>query len=98
MNTDNPILTSTTRSWDDLGRRVEMDRHELHCDFRLFELDYCGEKPDWIVEGFVKWDGCSNWMTNPSCMQHFCGREQILTFGETLGRCYDWTKEFFPDL
>ena len=30
----------------------------------------------WVWGGYVKWDGCSNWQTNPDCMAHFCGPNQ----------------------
>lgn len=27
--------------------------------------------------GYVKWDGCVNWSTTDTCMEHFCGAEGL---------------------
>lgn len=29
------------------------------------------------IDGGLKWDGCINWQTNPSCMMHGCGPGHI---------------------
>lgn len=54
------------------------------------------------LEGSVKWDGCSNWDFHPGdkgvmegtdnqlrFMKHFCEREQMVQWGELLGRLWD---------
>ena len=57
---------------------------------------------DVFLEGYVKWDGCSNWDFHPSdkgvaedgksqCrhMHHFCDREGLVNVGMLLSRIYD---------
>lgn len=38
------------------------------------------------VSGFVKWDGCINFNTNPSCATHFCGLEDLRQFADDIIR------------
>jgi len=50
-----------------------------------------GEK---FIEGFIKWDGCSNWSFHTEdCMAHFCGRKDATSIGRLLDRLFDITKE-----
>lgn len=48
----------------------------------------------WDMDGFVKWDGCSNW-SMPSGYTHFCDRDQIMAFSEFLASLYDHAKDIF---
>jgi hypothetical protein len=34
-------------------------------------------KADWEIDGYLKWDGCINWQTNPHVMYHGCSPEMI---------------------
>ena len=45
-----------------------------------------------ILRGYVKWDGCTNWETAKGRMVHCCYREEIASFGDILGQCYDLGK------
>lgn len=57
-----------------------------------------GDKPTYL-NGFVKWDGCSNWMLDrqsDDCMFHACSREDLTRIGEVMARCWDWGKEIIP--
>lgn len=52
-----------------------------------------------FLHGFVKWDGCSNWMFNENerdTMLHGCSRTDLTNLGEVMARCWDWTKELLP--
>jgi hypothetical protein len=51
------------------------------------------------VEGFVRWDGCSNFdfMPDSATMTHFCGKTAAVNLGVMLGRVYDAAKGLIPD-
>lgn len=54
-----------------------------------------------ILEGYVKWDGCSNWDFHPADtgaepdgtqhrhMKHGCTKEDLTNYGVLLGRLWD---------
>lgn len=52
------------------------------------------------LHGFVKWDGCSNWVFDQQerVMLHGCCRSNITRFGEVLGRCFDWAAELMSEV
>ncbi len=58
------------RPWWD-SREKAASEHVL--DFELWEE--CSHDDRRLLTGFLKWDGCSNWATDPACMYHFCGPE-----------------------
>lgn len=49
-----------------------------------------------IVEGDVKWDGCSNWSFNEQVMLHGCAREDLEAVGRMLSECWDMTATLCP--
>ena len=61
------------RIWFVDGYKIEAVRREAWIDYRVYE-DYL-TNPCLYIEGYVKWDGCSNWSFNPgrALMVHFCG-------------------------
>lgn len=46
---------------------------------------------DWvIIDGFVKWDGCSNWNFNTeNCMLHFCDKDEAAELGKIMALLYE---------
>jgi len=49
-----------------------------------------------FVQGYVKWDGCSNWIfpeNTYGCMFHACDKQTLVNIGLILGACHDWTSE-----
>src|SRR5277367_1987808 len=44
------------------------------------------EDAEVYMQGFVKWDGCSNWIlqADRKCMLHFCTQESLLNVGKIL--------------
>lgn len=55
------------------------------------------ENAEVFADGFVKWDGCSNWLFNQGedsqSMIHGCTRGDIARIGAVLSACWDWAKE-----
>lgn len=92
------VREQAAREFADIGWRVEMKRYLYHCSFACFEIGDQDDDDQPAFFGDVKWDGCSNWSTDPDCMMHFCHRHQLIEFGELLARLYDWAGEYFPDL
>ena len=46
------------------------------------------------IEGFVKWDHCSNWNFNPNnVMVHFCEDGDVDRFASMIKECIEYTKE-----
>jgi hypothetical protein len=73
-----------------------------YVDYKVYSSD--GEyddgqkvyETDPIVQGEVKWDGCSNWNFG-DCMMHGCTRQELLNIGIMMSICWDWTAELIPD-
>lgn len=58
------------------------------------------DKSSPFISGYVKWDGCSNWMFNDcyeNCMIHACDKEGLEHIGIILATCWDWAHELRPD-
>lgn len=72
---------------------IKAKQEEYHVDFEIYNnLDYLDDEP--IATGSVKWDHCSNWDFSPDdVMMHFCEREEIGRFFETIQFCFDKTSE-----
>lgn len=57
------------------------------------------EEAEVFMNGYVKWDACSNWSLDAmqrQVMYHACDREGLARVGEVMARCYDWTAELLP--
>lgn len=77
---------TATLHWNGLSVGFHIHEHEF---------DQECEVGDEIMEGFVKWDGCSNWMTDDYA--HFCERQQLLDLGFLLAALWDWAAELMGD-
>lgn len=54
-----------------------------------------------IIEGSVKWDGCSNWelgkeQANTGVMYHGCSQADLYRIGDILAICWEMTDELCP--
>lgn len=54
-----------------------------------------------IIEGSVKWDGCSNFELGKEqqltgCMYHGCSESDLTNLGKILGECWEMTEELCP--
>lgn len=58
------------------------------------ESDFSKAQP--FSHGSVDKHGCSDWAFDESIL-HFCDREGIIAFGETMALCWDWTAELRPE-
>ena len=55
--------------------------NELIIEYKIYEISPDEIDEDLIMEGFVKWDGCSNWNLGKSqCMLHACSRKDLEYF------------------
>jgi hypothetical protein len=54
-------------------------------NFKLIESEEIEDAEHWGFEGYVKWDGCSNWKTiSGNYDLHFCGVEKLQEFTDLL--------------
>lgn len=76
-----------------------------HDDGLCFETDECHETKEFdeaevLLDGFVKWDGCSNWRFSPNDRDnyafHFCTVKQAEDIGRLLRRLYEIAAEMMP--
>lgn len=83
--------------------RIEHDATQYKVEFKVFEVNgaYEGEETKWVIadeqpilNGEVKWDGCSNWdyLTN-ECMAHYCGVSGVKRFGDMQVHLYALASE-----
>lgn len=81
------------RDWPDIEAYAMLaGAHEHHATFYIFMY---GDDDVPTLEGFVKWDGCSNWRTGTDGDYniHCCGVEGIRHLGEAMARCHAWAAE-----
>lgn len=77
----------------DWGREGPSYRTKGDCN--LFAASV--ENAEVFLEGFVRWDGCSNWNFEAyGTWIHFCGKQKAIDLGVLLGRLYDVAKDFIP--
>jgi len=50
-----------------------------------------------VLEGSVKWDGCSNWSEPNGNQFHLCGIKDLANLTECLGFCYDFAQSKMPE-
>ena len=48
-----------------------------------------------FITGYVKWDGCSDWLVHDSI--HYCSRTGLAEVSQVLQRCWDWAAETMPN-
>lgn len=87
--------------------RIEYEAQEHCVDFKVFEVQGAyGTEPPWeisdeepVLDGHVKWDGCSNWdyLTN-ECMAHYCGVSGVKRFGDMQVYLYELAAELMGAL
>lgn len=71
--------------------------NKLSVEFFVYEED-CDNNRSLFFSGFVKWDGCSNWLIPDSNYQfHFCGRKEMQKLTDLLQAMFDWAAELMPD-
>lgn len=59
--------------------------------------DYEVEKGNFL-NGFVKWDGCSNWtFGDPDCMMHFCELSECESIGPLMRELYTKAAELMGE-
>ncbi len=76
-------------AWDDAGKPIMYGGSHR-------PVESMGEA-EVFVDGFIKWDGCSNFEFGPpGIMVHFCDREQAVGLGQLLGWLYDVAAETIP--
>ncbi|MEN6550091.1 MAG: hypothetical protein ABFE07_28950 [Armatimonadia bacterium] len=66
-------------------------RGEITEDLSSARLDF---------QGWVKWDGCSDWDFHPyprAPQVHNCSRAGLEDFGQVLLRCWDYAKAHLPN-
>ena len=81
------------------GYCVEAKLVDHHVDFVVYESDYPDDQHMYI-NGYVKWDGCSNWFWDRREYQlqlHFCDIGEIRRFGKLIEAMQRWAAELMPE-
>lgn len=89
----NKIETSNFMAEGEPGNFTDGKR-PLCVNWKIWEIGYWEKdvafKGDLFADGFIKWDGCSNWsFQTEQCMFHACDRERLVAVGEALAKCWD---------
>jgi hypothetical protein len=89
--------------WPDIGyvvRWASVTDHFVGWEaYELDDFDYIetGEPlPSPDFEGYVKWDGCTNWGTTENRAHHTCTRRDVQNVGELLLRIRDTAAKMMP--
>lgn len=88
--------------------RIQHESFTHYVEFKVFEVNgaYEGEETKWVIadeqpilNGSVKWDGCSNWdyLTN-ECMAHYCGVSGVKRFGDMQVHLYALAAQLMVEL
>lgn len=73
--------------------RMVADVQDYHINYQIFD-----QHDDLIVEGSIKWDGCSNWdYTVDGVMLHFCSESEMKQFHKTMELCYVHARDYFGE-
>ena len=50
------------------------------------------------LEGFIKWDGCSDWrfLEQEIIMLHFCSLKEMQNIGHVFTRCWTMAEDLLP--
>lgn len=50
------------------------------------------------LDGFIKWDGCSNWrfVQQTNVMLHFCSLKEMQNISDVFTRCWTMTEDLLP--
>ncbi len=67
--------------------------HPVSIDFKILTPN--GERLEEIIDGHIKWDGCSNW--NPDGYIHLCGMRHVENLYSALGMCYAIAGKYMPE-
>ncbi len=74
-------MTATTKTveYEDIGFRVEFAPSNYSTEGEVIGVDFVAHKlidddDEYFIKGFIKWDGCSNWMPpqDGTYTWHFC--------------------------
>lgn len=88
--------------------RVEFEASTTKVEFKAFEVNgaYDDGEGNWVLtdqeialEGYVKWDGCSNWSyATAECMAHYCGVRGLKQFFDMHLHLYELAAELMGEL
>ena len=89
--------------YEDIDYTIAAESGEAHVDFLVYRGDagpddgVCNTDMKPYFEGYIKWDGCSNWNIPPGNFQlHFCGLKPTRDFGTLFERMYFLAAELLP--
>jgi len=69
-----------------------VEDHAVSLDFEIV-----GEDGDTVLDGFIKWDGCSNWREPDGMYFHLCGLLHVQHLTDALNQCYAVAKRYMPE-
>jgi hypothetical protein len=77
---------------------VEIEPDEFHVDFKIYNDNGFGFPEEHLkFNGYVKWDGCSNWRILGEGYQfHFCEPEDAMNLAKLIGELHKVAEEFLP--
>jgi hypothetical protein len=74
---------------------TDINGYDVKIDVREATMSFTAEKKNsCVIEGTIKWDGCSNWDFNADgVMPHFCGFSDVLAFHAMMVGLYELAAE-----
>lgn len=71
------------------------DDHAVSIDFKVSTPN--GDRMEVMLEGFIKWDGCSNWHEPDGNYFHLCGMTHVENLYSALAMCYSIAGKYMPE-
>lgn len=83
-------LYKITDKWN--GNPVWESKEKLYCNTNKLE------EARVYLDGFIKWDGCSNWrfVHQTNVMLHFCSLKELQNISDAFTRCWTMTEDLMP--
>ena len=74
---------------------VALHQNEVVMSYKAWQNPLITET-NWVIEGFLKWDGCLEFMTNPNSYYHLCEPERLLAISTLFNKVGDEAVAHMP--
>ncbi len=83
--------TGWTISWETRPESM-VDAEPSSMDFVIKQSE-----DNTVLKGFIKWDGCSNWMDADGGYFHLCGLDHLENLYDAMTMCYQIAGQHMPE-
>lgn len=98
MTDENKPISSGEVCYDEKGVTIRFDVFEHYLNFSVEESGYL-DAPDNVMNGFIKWDGCSHFYFGDAENDgylHLCGLQNVKRFAWTVEEVYRIAEREIP--